>query len=307
MAADYPPSAGARGAERRGWLIAWSAAARRRAHGLALGAGSCAARRRKMALQDALERAQAAGAGRRRLAARRTPPQAALPAGAAARPLGRRAHRVPRQPADGRRPGLLRRHAAAARGPRPEAVLVQRGWVPRDLRDRTLLPAVPTPPGQVEVAGRIAPPPARLYEFADAASGAIRQNLDLGAFRAESGLPLAPLSVQQTDSPPCDGLLREWPRPAVDVQKHYGYAFQWFALCALMAGLYVWFQLVRPRLRARCLNPARRRWASTVHFDAVARAEAARPRGAPPRPAGRCCWCCWSARRRWWPRTSPTT
>jgi len=43
--------------------------------------------------------------------------------------------------------------------------------------------------------------------------------------------------------------LREWPRPAVDVQKHYGYAFQWFALCALMAGLYVWFQLVRPRLR----------------------------------------------------------
>jgi surfeit locus 1 family protein len=48
-----------------------------------------------------------------------------------------------------------------------------------------------------------------------------------------------------------DGLLRQWPRPAVDVQKHYGYAFQWFALGALMAGLYVWFQLVRPRLRRR--------------------------------------------------------
>ncbi|MES1163417.1 MAG: SURF1 family protein, partial [Rhizobacter sp.] len=62
---------------------------------------------------------------------------------------------------------------------------------------------------------------------------------------------LAPLSVQASDSPATagDGLLREWPRPAVDVQKHYGYAFQWFALCALMAGLYVWFQLVRPRLR----------------------------------------------------------
>ena len=44
---------------------------------------------------------------------------------------------------------------------------------------------------------------------------------------------------------------REWPRPAVDVQKHYGYAFQWFALGALMAGLYVWFQLVRPRLGKR--------------------------------------------------------
>ncbi|MEO5695997.1 MAG: SURF1 family protein, partial [Burkholderiaceae bacterium] len=31
--------------------------------------------------------------------------------------------------------------------------------------------------------------------------------------------------------------------------KHYGYAFQWFALSALMTGLYVWFRLVRPRLR----------------------------------------------------------
>ena len=133
---------------------------------------------------------------------------------------------------------------------RAEAVLVQRGWVPRDLRDRTLLPAVPTPTGEVEIAGHIAPPPARLYEFAGGATGLIRQNLDLDAFGTESGLALAPLSVQASDSPATagDGLLREWPRPAVDVQKHYGYAFQWFALCALMAGLYVWFQLVRPRL-----------------------------------------------------------
>ncbi|HEY8708146.1 MAG TPA: SURF1 family protein [Burkholderiaceae bacterium] len=134
---------------------------------------------------------------------------------------------------------------------RPEAVLVQRGWVPRDQRDRTLLPNVSTPAGLVEVVGHIAPPPARLYEFSAAASGVIRQNLDLGAFAAETGLRLAPLSVQQSDSAAAagDGLMRAWPRPAVDVQMHYGYAFQWFAMCALMAGLYVWFQLVRPRLK----------------------------------------------------------
>lgn len=134
---------------------------------------------------------------------------------------------------------------------RPEAVLVQRGWVPRDQRDRTLLPNVPTPTGLVDVVGHIAPPPARLYEFTAAASGVIRQNLDLGAFAAETGLRLAPLSVQQSDSAATagDGLLRAWPRPAVDVQMHYGYAFQWFAMSALMTGLYVWFQLVSPRLK----------------------------------------------------------
>lgn len=132
---------------------------------------------------------------------------------------------------------------------RPEAVLVQRGWVVRDLNDRSLLPAIPTPAGMVDVQGLIAPPPARLYEFSAVASGAIRQNLDLAGFAAETGLRLAPLSVQQQDSAGTvgDGLLRQWPRPSADVQKHYGYAFQWFAMSALMAGLYVWFQLLRPR------------------------------------------------------------
>jgi surfeit locus 1 family protein len=134
---------------------------------------------------------------------------------------------------------------------RPEAVLVQRGWVPRDMRDRSLLPEIATPAGSVEVQAAIAPPPARLYEFSAAASGAIRQNLDLAGFAAETGLRSAPMSLQQHDADGAakDGLLREWPRPAVDVQKHYGYAFQWFAMSALMAGLYVWFQLLRPRFK----------------------------------------------------------
>ena len=131
---------------------------------------------------------------------------------------------------------------------RAEALLVQRGWAVRDADDRTQLPDVSAPAGTVEVEGLIAPPPARLYEFAASASGVIRQNLDLPAFAAQTGLVLLPVSLLQRD-PPGGGrdlLLRQWPRPAVDVQKHHGYAFQWFALGALMTGLYVWFQLVRP-------------------------------------------------------------
>ncbi|CAG1018189.1 hypothetical protein BURC_02931 [Burkholderiaceae bacterium] len=130
------------------------------------------------------------------------------------------------------------------------AVLVQRGWAPRDFTDRWRVPALPASPAEVVVGGRVAPPPARLYEFSTAASGPIRQNLDLAAYGREIGVRFAPVSVVQEAPPePGDGLLRQWPRPAVDVHKHYGYAFQWLALSALMAGLYVWFQLVRPRLR----------------------------------------------------------
>lgn len=125
-------------------------------------------------------------------------------------------------------------------------VLVQRGWVPRDFADRTRLPAISTPPGLVSVRGRMAPPPSKLYEFEGVQTGRIRQNLDVAAFSAEIGQPLLMVSLLQT-GPASEGLLRDWAAPAVGVDKHYGYAFQWFGLCALVAGLYVWFQLISPR------------------------------------------------------------
>jgi surfeit locus 1 family protein len=129
------------------------------------------------------------------------------------------------------------------------AVLVQRGWLPRDPADRTHIVAPPAPGGAVEVEGTVAPEPSRLFEFAGAASGPIRQNVDVHAYALESGLALRPFIVVQRDSPSAsaDGLLRQWPEPAVDVHRNYGYAVQWFSLCALVIGLYAWFQLIRPR------------------------------------------------------------
>jgi len=130
-----------------------------------------------------------------------------------------------------------------------QAIVVQRGWVPRDFADRTRLPEVATPTGSVTVEGRIAAPPSRLYEFKGIESGRIRQNLDVPAYRAQTGLPLLEVSLLQTGAA-SEGLLREWAAPNLGVDKHYGYAFQWFGLCALVFILYGWFQLVLP-FRAR--------------------------------------------------------
>jgi surfeit locus 1 family protein len=124
------------------------------------------------------------------------------------------------------------------------AVVVQRGWVQRSFVDRAQVPPVPTPAGPVHVSGRIAPPPSKLYEFEGMSGGVIRQNLDLAAFSHEIGLPLATVSLQQL-GPAGDGLVRDWPRINTGVDKHYGYAFQWFALSGLIAFLYGWFQIVR--------------------------------------------------------------
>ena len=125
-----------------------------------------------------------------------------------------------------------------------DVVIVQRGWIARNFEDRTQLPKVTTPTGTVVVEGRIAPPPSKLYEMGGPDSGVIRQNLDLSLFSAETGLPLLSMSIQQSGAA-SDGLLREWPVVGTGVEKHYGYAFQWFALSALIALLYVWFQIVR--------------------------------------------------------------
>lgn len=129
----------------------------------------------------------------------------------------------------------------------PAVVIVQRGWAPRNFENRTALPAVQTSAELVVVQGRMAPPPSKLYEPGPSSAGAIRQNLDLAQFQQETGLPLLQdLSVVQTGAA-SEGLLREWPEINLGVDKHYGYAAQWFALAALIVVLYAWFQL-RPVL-----------------------------------------------------------
>lgn len=130
-------------------------------------------------------------------------------------------------------------------------VLVQRGWAPRNFEDRERLPPVQTPAGEVQVEGRIAPPPSRLYQPGPPGTGPIRQNLDLPAFAAETGLALLPATVQQTGAA-SQGLRRDWPEATGrGPETNYGYAFQWWALCGLIAALYVWFQFLQPRRQGR--------------------------------------------------------
>ncbi|HNT38537.1 MAG TPA: SURF1 family protein [Rubrivivax sp.] len=129
------------------------------------------------------------------------------------------------------------------------AVLVQRGWLPRDAQERTRIAAYDTAATRLHVAGHIAPEFARLYELGGAGTGAIRQNLDLTSYARETRRRLLPLVLVQ-DEGDDDGLLRQWPRAASDVHRNYGYALQWFGLCALVIGLYVWFRIIQPRRRA---------------------------------------------------------
>ena len=128
--------------------------------------------------------------------------------------------------------------------PQGQVLMVQRGWVPRNFEAREQLPEVQTPAGVVAVDGDIALAPSKLYAPGAPGEGPIRQNLDLDQYRVQTGLPLAAFTVRES-GPPSQGLRRQWPVVNFGIEKHYGYAFQWFALSALIAGLYLWFHIFR--------------------------------------------------------------
>ncbi len=129
-----------------------------------------------------------------------------------------------------------------------QMVLVQRGWIGRDFMDRQRLAPVQTPDGAGRVSGRWALAPGKLYQLEPDAPGLIRQNLDIAQFRSETGLALLDALVIQT-GPASEGLQRSWDPPQLGVDKHHGYAFQWFGLSGLLVVLYIWFQWIAPRRR----------------------------------------------------------
>ena len=116
-------------------------------------------------------------------------------------------------------------------------VLVLRGWLPRDAREYARLPEFATPAGLATIEGIATASAGNVMQLGSAGAlkpGAIVQNLTPGEVARASGLQLQPFFVQQTGpAKPGDVLVRDWPAPASGVDKHHGYAFQWYALAAM--------------------------------------------------------------------------
>lgn len=113
-------------------------------------------------------------------------------------------------------------------------VLVARGWLPRNRTDRQKIAPTATVEGITEIQGVVRRSAGHVLQLGDPAMlqpGAIVQNVDIGELALASNLVLHPFIVEQT-SDNGDGLVRAWPRPSLGVDKHLGYAFQWYALAA---------------------------------------------------------------------------
>jgi cytochrome oxidase assembly protein ShyY1 len=121
------------------------------------------------------------------------------------------------------------------------AVLVARGWFPRDLQDRTKIPSIDTPSGLIEVQGSARRGMGRLFQIGSPPTlqaKAIVQNAEIADVAAASGLKLLPVLIEQTNDMH-DGLVRDWPRPSSGVAMHRGYAVQWYGLAATALAFFV--------------------------------------------------------------------
>jgi len=126
-------------------------------------------------------------------------------------------------------------------------LVVLRGWVPRDLRDRARLPDIPTPVVPIELSGMLEARLVRSLELRQpqppGAGDRLWQNYDPAVYRAWSALAVADVVLRQDPGDIDDGLVRVWRVAGSDVDKHHGYALQWFlmAAAALAVTLYLIF------------------------------------------------------------------
>lgn len=111
-------------------------------------------------------------------------------------------------------------------------VLVKRGWVMAG-QDRSKLPSIASPEGVVTIEGVVRKGLGEAFTLAtEPGDGELVQYLDLDHYRSRTGIAVRDWVLQQNGGAD-DGLVRQWSRPDAGVDRHHGYAFQWYALAGL--------------------------------------------------------------------------
>jgi surfeit locus 1 family protein len=123
------------------------------------------------------------------------------------------------------------------------ALIVNRGWI-ENTGDEIEPSALALPDGRVTVRGRAGALPRPGYRMGAAVESAAEWPLhavyptldELAAYLGRELQPFVLLMEPGDDY----GLLRRWEPAEMGPGRHYAYAFQWFAMAAVLAGLLAW-------------------------------------------------------------------
>ena len=130
-------------------------------------------------------------------------------------------------------------------------LLVNRGWIPWGL-DRQKTPTVDVPTKPVVVKGRLVQPAKHALDFegheAQIEFQKVWQNLDLEKFERLTGYATQRLVMLLDPNSEADGFIRDWPvYRDTWVQRHRGYAVQWFALALALLCIFLFLSFKRNR------------------------------------------------------------
>lgn len=132
--------------------------------------------------------------------------------------------------------------APSAGGP---ALLVNRGYLARDARG--VLPTMPSPPtGVVRIQGLYAPPPGSGLRLGGNPLPRQAQwpkttiYIDPGEIAADLDRHLDARVLLETDAADAGaGFVRQWRPEVFPPERHYAYAFTWFAFCAVVVATFL--------------------------------------------------------------------
>jgi len=130
-------------------------------------------------------------------------------------------------------------------------ILVNRGWLPL-APDRKTMPDIPTPRHEVVLKGilNVLPVPGRILGSADQLQQGkwpqLVTYLNLSDISRSLGTPLENWVIQLAKSEPDGFEGRDWKPVFLSSSRHFGYAFQWFALVAACFVMWIYLGFKKP-------------------------------------------------------------
>ena len=126
--------------------------------------------------------------------------------------------------------GLLQSFRAESATGTARTILVDRGWM-RASGDRSVLPTVETPQGNVTIVGRINVPPSRNPGTFDNDGGTRLNYVNIPELSKRLNRGVEPFILEQTTGPGFSSIER--PLPGANFEKNRGYQLQWYGFAAL--------------------------------------------------------------------------
>lgn len=129
-------------------------------------------------------------------------------------------------------------------------VLVDRGWVPAS-PDRSRLPQIETPSGQMDVTGQGWIPSDKFYSLEDGSESTTRhwqtlwQNMDMKRYQSLVDYEVMPVVIRLDPASKAGGFVRNWLRPDERITTHIGYAYQWFGFAAAAFLIFIFVSFKR--------------------------------------------------------------